>query len=428
MNRKTLLFFISFILTVISYSENIEIYLTASGNYNGNYDNLGSVEERVKNAGNYYKNIININTGNNISSNRIKNELLYNFYNSVPFDFNFLGKKELSVAEYAEKEIYSSVNIFHKNILPYKIIKRDGYSIGVIGITDGYDISGAKVLDYKLEIKKAVYRIGIEADFIFAVSDMTRAENIKIMSEFPEISVMFESGYERVDSMPVKLNYGYIVPATDGVVIEMIYSDKISKKWSEKAKEIKAKSVYIRSYEQIDKFKSEEEKLSPEGEKENSEKLTEYMNEVIGYNNATFYREEATFSTNIDFVNSTARNIMRYYDADIVLMPGSNLKKDLKKGLYRRGEVEEIFSRDKLQICMMDAKQLDEIQKISENKKGEEGYIYIVRSPKRIMKSVYRVVMAENSKKYLKGITYEEVFGANLNANSFVPRGNYEEK
>ena len=172
MNKKTLLFFLSFILTLVSYGENIEIYLTASGNFNGNYDRLGMVESRLKNAGSYYGNMININTGNNVSSNRIKNELLYNFYKNNKFDFNFLGKNELLTAEYVEKDIYSSVNIFNKNIIPYKIIKRQGYSVGVIGITDGYDISKSKVLDYKLEIKKAVYRMGIEADFIFAVSPL----------------------------------------------------------------------------------------------------------------------------------------------------------------------------------------------------------------------------------------------------------------
>ena len=141
MNKKTLLFFLSFILTLVSYGENIEIYLTASGNFNGNYDRLGMVESRLKNAGSYYGNMININTGNNVSSNRIKNELLYNFYKNNKFDFNFLGKNELLTAEYVEKDIYSSVNIFNKNIIPYKIIKRQGYSVGVIAITDGYDIS-----------------------------------------------------------------------------------------------------------------------------------------------------------------------------------------------------------------------------------------------------------------------------------------------
>jgi hypothetical protein len=423
MNKKILLFFLSFILTGISYSENIEIYLIATGNYNGNYDKLGSIEGRVKSAGNYYKSIVNINTGNNISSNRIKNELLYNFYKNNSFDFNFLGKKELSVAEYVEKSIYSSVNIFHKSIIPYKIVKREGYSIGIIGITDGYDISGAKTLDYKLEIKKAVYRMGIEVDFIFAVSDMTRAENINIMKEFPEISVIFESGYERVDEMPLKLNYGYIVPSSEGVVMEMVYNEKISKKWNKKTK-----SVFIRSYEKLEKFKSDGEKEAPIGEFENNKKIEEQMNEIVGYNSIGFYREEATFTTNIDFVNSTARNIMRYYDADVVLMPGSNLKKDLKKGFYRRKDIEEIFSKDKLQICMLSAKDLSEIEKRTMNSKGEEGYIYIVRSPKKIFKNIYKAIIIENSKEYLKGITYEEIFTANLNVNNFVPRGNYEEK
>lgn len=423
MNKKTLLFFIGLMLTLVSYGENIEIYLTAIGNINGNYDNLGSIEGRVKNAGNYYKNIVNINVGNNISSNKIKNELLYNFYNNISFDFNFLGKKELSIAEYVENNNYSTVNIFHKNIIPYKIIKKAGYSVGVIGITDGYEISGAKSLEYKEEIKKAVYRIGAESDFIFAVSDMTRAENIKIMKEFPEISVIFESGYERVDSMPIKLSYGYIVPSSEGAVIEMVYNDKISKKWNKNIK-----SVYIRSYEMLEKFSSEEENKRVEGESENSKKLEKYMDEIVGYNSTSFYREEATFTTNIEFLNSTAKNIMRYYDADAVIMPGSNLKKDLKKGLYRRKEIEEIFSKDKLQICIINNEELNKIEKERVNRKGEEGYMYILRSPKKIMKKSYRVVMTENSKKYLNGIDYEEIFTTNLNPNSFVPRGNYEEK
>ena len=428
MNKKTLLFFLSFILTLVSYGENIEIYLTASGNFNGNYDRLGMVESRLKNAGSYYGNMININTGNNVSSNRIKNELLYNFYKNNKFDFNFLGKNELLTAEYVEKDIYSSVNIFNKNIIPYKIIKRQGYSVGVIGITDGYDISKSKVLDYKLEIKKAVYRMGIEADFIFAVSDMTRAENVKIMSEFPEISVIFESGYERVDSIPVKLNYGYIVPSTEGVVLELVYNERISKKWSERAKEIKTKSVYIRNYEELGKFSKDGEKEAPLGERENNKKLEAYMNEVAGYNSATFYREEATFNNKIEFVNETLKNIMKYYDADVILMPGSNLRKDLKKGFYRRSEVEEIFSKDKLQICVLDYEKLSAIQNFSAGKKGEDGYIYILKSPKIENKKLYKAVIAENIINFFRDANYELVFTSNLNANSFVPRGNYEEK
>ncbi len=223
--------------------------------------------------------------------------------------------------------------------------------------------------------------------------------------------------------MPIKLSYGYIVTSSEGAVIEMVYNDKISKKWNKNIK-----SVYIRSYEMLEKFSSEEENKRVEGESENSKKLEKYMDEIVGYNSTSFYREEATFTTNIEFLNSTAKNIMRYYDADAVIMPGSNLKKDLKKGLYRRKEIEEIFSKDKLQICIINNEELNKIEKERVNRKGEEGYMYILRSPKKIMKKSYRVVMTENSKKYLNGIDYEEIFTTNLNPNSFVPRGNYEEK
>ena len=54
MNKKTLLFFLAVIFSLTVYAENIEIYLTATGNFNGNYERLGIMESRLKNSEKYY--------------------------------------------------------------------------------------------------------------------------------------------------------------------------------------------------------------------------------------------------------------------------------------------------------------------------------------------------------------------------------------
>lgn len=93
--------------------------------------------------------------------------------------------------------------------------------------------------------------------FLFIVSDLTRAENIKILSKYPEIAAIFESGYNSSIDVPVRREYGYIIPANFDSIINMIYSEKGLKTGKEAVKRV-SKSIYSYEYDSLEKFWQQE--------------------------------------------------------------------------------------------------------------------------------------------------------------------------
>lgn len=430
MNKLAALLIALSIFSINLYSQNIEIDVAVAGNYGGNYDTLPAASESLKGAASYYSGLIKINRGNNISSNRTKNKTIYEFYKTVNFDFNMLGRNEMAVQEFLDNSFYSTLNIFNKNVVPYKIIEKEGYKLCIAGISDGYDINGIKMLDYENELKKLIRKIGSDIDFLFVVSDLTRAENMVLLNKFPEVAVLFESGYSSSTEIPIRTEYGYIVPANGDYVLEMIYSDKISKKWKENSENSRLKSAYIKNYDTIMKFNGDS-KENPElsAVKTGVEKeLAEEMKEIAGYNKEGFYREETLFKEKIGFIEDVNSGIMRYYDADYTIFPAKNIKKELKKGLYTKLEIENFFSNDRIVICEMSKNEIARVKESFESSKGKDSRIYASMSYRTLPQSKYIVAVAENCMPMLKESEIKIVYRTNLTMNSFIPRGNHEKK
>lgn len=428
--NKLIVLFMAAVISFSIYADNIEISLIVVGNYNGNYDKLAQTEYSIQKAVGQNPKVIKISRGDNISSNRIKNSSLYDFYKKNNFDFNFLGKTELMNQEFIENNFYTSLNFYKKDVEPYRLIRRENFTICIAGISDGYDINGLQMLDYEVELKKLIRKAGNEADFLFIVSDLTRAENIKILSKYPEIAAIFESGYNSSIDVPVRREYGYIIPANFDSIINMIYSEKYSKIWKEASEESRLKSIYIREYDSLEKFNEEKnENLDIKNSKEKMEKeLNDSQKEIIGYNKSGFYREEISFTDKIPFIDDTCNTASNYYDADYVFVPVNGINKGLKKGIYSKGEVENFFTKNKVVICELPQDTIEKIKYNNEKQRGTESKIYIYKSYKSRINSKYVVVLTEDIIDKLDRNDLNILYRTNLTMNDFIPRGNHEKK
>jgi len=397
MKRKFFLNIIFLIFSIFLFAEEINFSVITTGNYIGEYKSLSRIytvmEELKLKRGEFIK----INTGNNLIGEKEKDDIFFAFFNDLKFDFNFYGLGEyLLEAEEIYNFQFSSINITDKKILPYKIIKRENSTTAILGITNIYDYENG--IDYFEKLKKMIYFLEEKVDFIFIVSDLTRAENVKILRRYGEIAALFESGKMEMKEEPVKIGESYILSSNKFQILDIRYSSKRLKKINEYNEKYQLKHILIDNINIIDEYKNYDKNKIVEDYIEKKEaEIRDSQQEILGYNLKTFYKEEILFADEIILLDQIGEKILKKNRADLLILPARNIKKGLKKGFYNRKEFNELFTNDKLVVANIKKIELDKLEKIRRENRGTRDYLYLLGKVKILDKNEYKVMVLENA-------------------------------
>lgn len=416
---KKILFILLFTLfSIISAATNLDFTIISTGYYNGSYGNLDSIKIAIdqleKERESTHGNVVKLNLGNNMTEYNIKNELFTNFINKVNFNFNFLGRNEFIWRDKVnyDKLKPSTLNILSRDIIPYQLMKVNDYMIAFAGITDIYqeDIQGR--IPYRRELTNLMYMLEDNVDFFFLVTDLEREENVRILKEFPFVNAIFESRETLYDFGVEVFSYddgnrnSYIIPNHGISVVEFSY-DKDIDEFEVDQIDFRLKKARIKSRENV---------LNPQRFGYDSD-LTNYIswanekirNEnslIIGYNENSYNPYEIHLSENVGFLDDLADKIIKDFDVDLVIYPKRSLLKGLKKGLFTRLEVQNMFSVEKFIEFTLTRSELKDLMDRADMKRGKEDYFYLSGLSKHPLKEDYKIISTENILK-----DYQDIIG-----------------
>jgi len=411
---KKLLLFIILALTI--FPDEIGFSIISTGHFQGNYRSVDSIKVAIdqleKEKFDIHTNVIKINLGNNMTEYEIKNELLTSFVSKVNFNFNFLGRTEFIWREHVDynKLKLSTLNILSKDILPYQLMKMDNYMVAVAGITDIYkeDIQGN--LPYRRELTNLMYMLEDNVDFFFLVSDLDREENIRILQEFPHINAIFESRENLYDFGVEKVPFNdgikesYIIPNHGISVIDFYYNKEIDHYEVEQIG-FRLKKARVRARENV----LNPQRFGYDRDLTNyiswtDEKVRNENSLIIGYNENSFNPYEIHLNSEVEFLDDLADKIIKDFDADLVIYPKSSLLRGLKKGLFTRLEVQNMFATEKFIEFTLSREKLKMMTDIADSHRGKEGYFYLSGLDKHPLRAEYKIISTENILKDYKSI------------------------
>ena len=404
--RLFLLFFI--LLSMITLAANIDFTIISTGYYNGSYGNLDSIkiaiDQLAKERNQSHGNVIKINLGNNMTEYNIKNELFTNFINKVNFNFSFLGRNEFIWRDKVDfdKLKPSTLNVLSRDILPYQLMKMNDYMVAVAGITDIYqeDIQGR--IPYKRELTNLMYMLEDNVDFFFLVTDLEREENVRILKEFPFVNAIFESRETLYDFGVEVISFddgnrnSYIIPNHGISVVEFSYDKEIDEFEVDQI-DFRLKKARIRTRENV----LNPQRFGYDSDLTNyiswtNEKLRNENSLIIGYNENSYNPYEVHLSKNVGFLDDLADKIIKDFNADLVIYPKRSLIKGLKKGLFTRLEVQNMFSFEKFIEFKLSRSELREMMDRADMKRGKEEYFYLSGLDKHPLMDEYTIISTEN--------------------------------
>ncbi len=417
MKKLILLFIIS---TLSLFAEGVDFTIISTGYYNGNYSSVDSVktaiQELEKEKESTHGNVIKLNVGNNMTEYNIKNELFTTFINKVGFNFNFFGRNEYLWRNYInfDKLKPSTLNIFSKDIVPYQLMKMNDYMVAVAGITNIYqeDIKGQ--IPYKRELTNLMYMLEDNVDFFFLVTDLEREENVQILKEFPYITAIFESRENLYDFGVEVLEYegelrsSYIIPNYGISVIEFSY-DKENDEYEKDQIGFQLKKAQLKSRGNV----LNPQKFGYDGDLTNyiswtDEKVKNENSLIIGYNEDSYNPYEIHLSNEVTFLDDLSDKLIKDYGVDIVIFPKKSLLKGIKKGLFTRLEVQDMFTTEKFIEFNLTRAELNEFVNRGDSFRGKEEYFYLSGLDKHPLKEEYKILSFENIL-----IDYEDIVGSN---------------
>lgn len=421
--RLFLLFFI--LLSMITLAANIDFTIISTGYYNGSYGNLDSIkiaiDQLAKERNQSHGNVIKLNLGNNMTEYNIKNELFTNFINKVNFNFSFLGRNEFIWRDKVDfdKLKPSTLNVLSRDILPYQLMKMNDYMVAVAGITDIYqeDIQGR--IPYKRELTNLMYMLEDNVDFFFLVTDLEREENVRILKEFPFVNAIFESRETLYDFGVEVISFddgnrnSYIVPNHGISVVEFSYDKEIDEFEVDQI-EFRLKKARIRSRENV----LNPQRFGYDSDLTNyiswtNEKLRNENSLIIGYNENSYNPYEVHLSEKVGFLDDLADKIIKDFSADLVIYPKRSLIKGLKKGLFTRLEVQNMFSVEKFIEFKLSRSELREMMDRADMKRGKEDYFYLAGLDKHPLMDEYTIISTENILKDYGDIIGEKNYKVN---------------
>lgn len=401
--KKIILFII---LVVGIMADNIDFTIISTGHYAGNYKNIDSVKVAIEQLAKEkeHGNVIKLNVGNNMTEYQIKNELFTTFMNKTGFNFNFLGRTEYLWREKIDfnKLRPSTLNIFSRDILPYQLMKMDDYMVAVAGITDIYqeDIKGK--IPYKRELTNLMYMLEDNIDFFFLVTDLEREENVEILKDFPHVNAIFESRENLYDFGIEKIEYAeeignsYIIPNHGISIIDFEY-DSTKDEYSTDQIGFRLKKARLKSRENVlnpQRFGYDRDLTSYISWAD--EKVKNENSLIIGYNENSFNPYEIHLNSEVAFLDDLADKLMKDFDQDVVIYPKSSLIKGIKKGLYTRLEIQDMFSTEKFITFKLTREELSQLISRGEEKRGTEEYFYLTGLNKNPLREEYKIISFEN--------------------------------
>jgi hypothetical protein len=387
-------------------ADNIDFTIISTGHYAGNYKNIDSVKVAIEQLSKEkeHGNVIKLNVGNNMTEYQIKNELFTTFMNKTGFNFNFLGRTEYLWREKIDfnKLRPSTLNIFSRDILPYQLMKMDDYMVAVAGITDIYqeDIKGK--IPYKRELTNLMYMLEDNIDFFFLVTDLEREENVEILKDFPHVNAIFESRENLYDFGIEKIEYAeeignsYIIPNHGISIIDFEY-DSTKDEYSTDQIGFRLKKARLKSRENVlnpQRFGYDRDLTSYISWAD--EKVKNENSLIIGNNENSFNPYEIHLNSEVAFLDDLADKLMKDFDQDVVIYPKSSLIKGIKKGLYTRLEIQDMFSTEKFITFKLTREELSQLISRGEEKRGTEEYFYLTGLNKNPLREEYKIISFEN--------------------------------
>lgn len=407
MKTRVIMLFILFSLSI--FADKINFSIISTGGFRGRYKRLDSIKvaidqlEKEKLA--IHDNVIKINVGNNASEYKVKNDVILSFMNKVKFNFNFLGKEEFIWRDKIDqaKARLSTINIIKKDVLPYQLMKMNDKLVVVAGITNIYEEDVKGKLDYKAELKNLMTMLEDNIDFFILVTDLKRDENVKLIKEFPFINVILESrpvlydfGVETVKFKNETIPASYIIPNYEISILDFSFDDKdynIDKKQVgfrlKKAKLLKRENIL------------RPERFGFDGELKNyiSWTIERVKNEnsiILGYNEHPFNPYEIHLADRVGFLDDLADKLQKSFKADITIFPKKSLISGLKRGLFTRLEVQNMFATEKMISFKLTNDQLRELIAESKKHRGKEEYFYLSGLDKNPLMNEYKIISFEN--------------------------------
>ncbi|BDU49761.1 hypothetical protein [Haliovirga abyssi] len=401
MEKKLIyLFFIMLFSTTIYASreqtKKINFSVLSVGDFNGEYKKIPKIFNIVKQTERLRDNLVKIDIGNNFSKIDNYNDIIMRFLKKSKFDFNFLGIDEFKSKVYIkENKFFSSLNLIENSVIPYKLIKKDNYILAIVGISNLYGKTD-NLVDYKKELEKLIYKLDSKSDFVFIVSDLTRAENLNILAQFKDISILFESNSFSYNPIE-KIGEQYIIANKNPILLDFVYNPNVAKQINKHNKNFSLKNLFIEDYKIIDDYSYYEE----------DNKLKDYINwkeevekkknsEFKIFNNKTFYKENVLLGERIPFLDSIGEYLSYYYDSDTVAFVSSDIKRGLKKGIVTVKELKELLKNDNIEIYNISDLELQKLIKANKFFKGTDKYIYFINEYKNLgKKESYKIISTE---------------------------------
>lgn len=397
---KKVIIILFIILSTMSFAKKINFTVVYTGNFNGNFEELPSIYSYINGIKNEKKNVLKIDGGNNLSGVETVDKNFIDYYNKSEYDFYLAGKNEVKNNVYLRKELkLSTINIEQENILPYRTMRIEDFSIAVIGITDVYSVGFEKIktYDYRKEMKKLLLKLDDIVDFIFVVSELRRDENIEILKNNKNIAAVFESGKNYEDKEIIKLGYSFLIPNDNLMYVEFAYNKEGAALLNRYKEEYLIKNVFIessRNRKEIQFYKQDVDLLKKqEWQKDKAEKLEK---EIIGENKEEFDIQEVPLGRKIKFLDEIGSKLRRFYNADFTVIPVKALKSGMKKGFYSKKDLEGVFSKEKIIKFKVSSKELSKLYEVSKNNIGQSSYLYFFQAGEKETKDEYTIVSTEN--------------------------------
>lgn len=405
------------LFSVICFGEEaINFNIVAVGNLKGEQNNLPKYYSMIE--GLRDKETILLDVGNNLDEFYEKKDVYRYFFTKLNADFRLYGEREYLYDKSLEAiDNYISLNVYSDYIKPYRLFVNSDKVFAIVGISNLYSYDKKFILNHEKELKKLIYKIEEDVDFLIVVSDLSRAENVRLIKKFNNIAMIVESGDDKSLSLIEEFEGSYILPVNNFLRAEFRYDVNSEKKSIKPYEEYSLKKVNILKIEEAEKFigfdDNEEIAKYIESKKE---ELSSVVNEVLGLNEESYFKEEVRSSKRIKFLDKLLKKILYSYGVDFSGISYKTIASGLNQGLYTYSDIERAFLKNRIVKVKVSKKGLDKIITDVKSKIGTDDYIYF--SDESLMdntlKERYIILTEDSLENYKNEIIDYEIMEVNM--------------
>ncbi len=160
----------------------------------------------ILDSGNLFYKSSQIDPGISLETAKINADVILDSYNLIGCDAfspgindfaagfeNFMNLYEKSTFDYISCNIYSQLNNSKLLFDPYKIVKRSGLKVGIIGLASVFDLNGIRVADPILELSKIIDEVDSKTDFIILLFNSTDQDLNRLYDQNFNIDMIVKS-------------------------------------------------------------------------------------------------------------------------------------------------------------------------------------------------------------------------------------------